>query len=119
MELITNVALEAGFTGGLVVDYPHSTKAKKYYLFLQAGETKETLDQVISTIPKNEEIEDNEVVEYKTDKQTVRNRRKNNKKAAYKSRDWILKKKQRQRKQGRDVRKDTKYTGRKRRGHGC
>lgn len=26
--------LRAGFTGGLVVDYPNSTKAKKYYLCL-------------------------------------------------------------------------------------
>lgn len=27
-------SLRAGFTGGLVVDYPNSTKAKKYYLCL-------------------------------------------------------------------------------------
>lgn len=31
-----------------------------------------------------------------------------------KSRDWVLEKKARQRRQGRDVRPDTKYTGRKR-----
>jgi 18S rRNA (guanine1575-N7)-methyltransferase len=29
--------MRAGFTGGLVVDYPNSTKAKKYYLCLFAG----------------------------------------------------------------------------------
>jgi 18S rRNA (guanine1575-N7)-methyltransferase len=29
VDLITNAALENGFTGGLVVDYPHSAKAKK------------------------------------------------------------------------------------------
>jgi 18S rRNA (guanine1575-N7)-methyltransferase len=29
IDLITNAALENGFTGGLVVDYPHSAKAKK------------------------------------------------------------------------------------------
>lgn len=33
-----------------------------------------------------------------------------------KSRDWILAKKERQRRQGRDTRPDTKYTGRKRSG---
>ena len=29
MELITHQAMRAGFTGGVVVDYPNSTKAKK------------------------------------------------------------------------------------------
>lgn len=28
------IFLRAGFTGGLVIDYPNSTKAKKYYLCL-------------------------------------------------------------------------------------
>jgi hypothetical protein len=30
MELITSAAMRCGFTGGLVVDYPNSTRAKKY-----------------------------------------------------------------------------------------
>lgn len=30
VELITHHSMKAGFTGGLVVDYPNSTKAKKY-----------------------------------------------------------------------------------------
>jgi len=29
LELLTSAAMTAGFSGGLVVDYPHSTKAKK------------------------------------------------------------------------------------------
>jgi 18S rRNA (guanine1575-N7)-methyltransferase len=29
MELVTQYALRAGFTGGLVIDYPNSTRAKK------------------------------------------------------------------------------------------
>ena len=29
MELITRQAMRAGFTGGVVVDYPNSTKARK------------------------------------------------------------------------------------------
>jgi 18S rRNA (guanine1575-N7)-methyltransferase len=32
MEMITAAAMRCGFTGGLVVDYPNSTKAKKYGL---------------------------------------------------------------------------------------
>ena len=37
MELIMYQATRAGFTGGVVVDYPNSAKAKKYYLCLFAG----------------------------------------------------------------------------------
>jgi len=37
MSLITSAAMRCGFQGGLVVDYPNSTKAKKYYLVLFAG----------------------------------------------------------------------------------
>jgi len=34
LELITQQSMKAGFTGGLVVDFPNSTKAKKYVLSL-------------------------------------------------------------------------------------
>lgn len=37
MELITSSAMKVGFSGGLIIDYPHSTRAKKYYLCLFAG----------------------------------------------------------------------------------
>ena len=37
MELITTAAMKAGFAGGLVVDYPNSTKAKKFFLCLYCG----------------------------------------------------------------------------------
>lgn len=37
VELITSQAMKAGFTGGLVVDYPNSTKAKKIFLCLMTG----------------------------------------------------------------------------------
>ncbi len=37
LELVTAVAKRCGFGGGLVVDFPNSTKAKKYYLVLFAG----------------------------------------------------------------------------------
>jgi 18S rRNA (guanine1575-N7)-methyltransferase len=30
VDMITQQAMRAGFTGGLVVDYPNSTRAKKY-----------------------------------------------------------------------------------------
>lgn len=37
IEMITKQAMKAGFYGGLVVDYPNSTKAKKYFLVLMTG----------------------------------------------------------------------------------
>jgi len=30
MELVTQMAMKAGFGGGLVVDFPNSTRAKKW-----------------------------------------------------------------------------------------
>ena len=35
--MIASSALRVGFSGGLVVDYPNSTRAKKYFLVLAAG----------------------------------------------------------------------------------
>jgi len=32
--MITSAAMKSGFSGGLVIDYPNSTKAKKYYLVI-------------------------------------------------------------------------------------
>jgi 18S rRNA (guanine1575-N7)-methyltransferase len=34
IEMLTTSAMKAGFSGGLVIDNPNSTKAKKYYLVL-------------------------------------------------------------------------------------
>ena len=34
MELITQQAMKAGFTGGILVDYPNSTKAKKFVIHI-------------------------------------------------------------------------------------
>src|SRR5690348_10655374 len=37
VELLTSAAMRAGFTGGLLVDYPNSAKAKKSVLVLSSG----------------------------------------------------------------------------------
>lgn len=37
IDMLTKSAMKAGFSGGLVVDYPNSSKAKKMYLVLDAG----------------------------------------------------------------------------------
>lgn len=38
VHMITRAAMKCGFNGGVVVDYPNSARAKKYYLVLQAGQ---------------------------------------------------------------------------------
>ncbi|XP_017547306.1 probable 18S rRNA (guanine-N(7))-methyltransferase [Pygocentrus nattereri] len=109
LELITAQAMRAGFTGGMVVDYPNSSKAKKFFLCLFAG--------VSGVLPKglgSETVDRN--VPNQVQFTGQRSRFKNMKgKSVKKSKDWILEKKERQRRQGKEVRADTKYTGRQRR----
>ncbi|XP_041924075.1 probable 18S rRNA (guanine-N(7))-methyltransferase [Alosa sapidissima] len=111
LELITGQAMRAGFTGGVVVDYPNSTKAKKFFLCLFAG--------VSGMLPKGL---GSETVERGVSSQaqftTQRSRFKSMRgRSVKKSKDWIVEKKERRRRQGREVRADTKYTGRHRRPH--
>jgi len=48
--MITNAAMKNGFTGGLIVDFPNSKKAKKYFLFLMAGYSDEVMSESKSVI---------------------------------------------------------------------
>ena len=50
MEMITNAAMKNGFTGGLIIDYPNSKKAKKYYLFLMAGYSEQIMKEAKEVI---------------------------------------------------------------------
>ena len=43
--MITAAAMRNGFTGGLIVDFPNSKKAKKYFLFLMAGYSEEIIKE--------------------------------------------------------------------------
>lgn len=106
IELVTSQAMKAGFYGGLVVDYPNSTKAKKYFLVLMTGG--------VAQLPPalGNEAEERRVA-YTKKREMIKAARG---KPLKKSRDWILQKKERRRRQGRDTRPDTKYTGRKRSG---
>jgi 18S rRNA (guanine1575-N7)-methyltransferase len=62
-EMIINAAMKNGFTGGLIVDYPNSKKAKKFYLFLIAGYSEEIMNEARSVImpkAKTENDDDDE-----------------------------------------------------------
>jgi len=106
VELITSQAMRSGFTGGVVVDYPNSTRAKKMFLMLFAGVSNAVMPQALGT-----EGADNTVA-YTSNRERNNNRHRG--KPAKKSKEWIQNKKNRKRKQGKDVRADSKYSGRKR-----
>ncbi|KAJ1460583.1 S-adenosyl-L-methionine-dependent methyltransferase [Pelagophyceae sp. CCMP2097] len=93
--LIATAAGKAGFAGGIVVDYPNSTRAKKYYLCLS-----------METSYRKPVGADG--------KPQVEKRQPRKGKKPRKDRDWVLDKKSHARKNGKDVKADTKYTGRKR-----
>eukprot|EP01121_Diplochlamys_sp_Union-15-3_P009499 TRINITY_DN2592_c0_g2_i1.p1 TRINITY_DN2592_c0_g2~~TRINITY_DN2592_c0_g2_i1.p1 ORF type:complete len:302 (+),score=65.98 TRINITY_DN2592_c0_g2_i1:50-907(+) len=114
MELLTSCAMKAGFTGGLVVDYPHSTRAKKYYLCLFAGVLPNQKQPELPPALTGMEGKTPETIkmEWKRRRDSVKNNKV--RKPLKGSKDWVLNKKERQRKLGKEVRPDTKYTGRKR-----
>lgn len=106
IELITAQAMKAGFYGGLVVDYPNSTKAKKYYLVLMTGGMVK-LPAALGT------EEDSSQIPYSRKRELAHNARG---KPLKKSREWVLQKKERRRQQGNETRSDSRYTARKRSG---
>ncbi|CAJ0760474.1 24097_t:CDS:10, partial [Entrophospora sp. SA101] len=118
-ELIMNIAMRCGFEGGLVVDYPNSKKAKKYFLCLSAGQS--SLDSEKQQLPKalGEEVYDDDdeqkIKSVAYSSQRIQNHQKGKKRKSIKDRDWVLHKKEIARMRGqKQIPIDTKYTGRKR-----
>lgn len=106
VELINQQAFKAGFTGGLVVDNPDSTKAKKFFLVLSCCGFKFKLPKAVDDVEQSNQIKTGNRERFREAKKT----------GNVKTRDWILKKKDRRRRQGKITRPDTKYTARKRTG---
>jgi 18S rRNA (guanine1575-N7)-methyltransferase len=110
IEKITAIAMKCGFGGGLVIDFPNSSKARKYYLVL-SGSMRGFQGSNSASIA--EEATQNQ----KTVKiASVNSLRKVKKGGPISKKEKVTAMKERQRRQGREVRKDTKYTGRERRG---
>ena len=115
VEMITSAALKSGFGGGLVVDFPNSSKAKKYYLCLWAG----FYSTIPQTLPQGLTDENDEEMTSASNLgrsgcKLKTKKRGNKREHRVKSREWILEKKNVQRLKGFEVRPDSKYTGRKR-----
>lgn len=122
-EMIMKAAMRAGFAGGVVVDFPHSTKARKAYLVLTCGPS-----SLQTSLPKGkgedgETCSDDDESDY-DDQQTVgiydrhrpakRSKITKKGKGKGKGKAWVLKKKNQMRNKGYTVPPDTKYTARKR-----
>lgn len=107
VEMITAAALRSGFGGGLVVDYPHSSKAKKHFLVIYAG----FVGNAPQKVPEGLQGDEETIAVNKRD----RVKKKNGKKSGPTYKDKVIAKKEHQRRQGLDVRADTKYTARYRR----
>lgn len=104
VEIVTAQAIKAGFSGGVVVDYPNSTKAKKFFLVLMTAGGQQ-MPAALGT-----EGADNQI----SNEQRRNHVKQSRGKPLKKGRDWIMEKKERRRKQGKDVKSDSKFTGRKR-----
>eukprot|EP00698_Gefionella_okellyi_P019359 TRINITY_DN5922_c0_g1_i1.p1 TRINITY_DN5922_c0_g1~~TRINITY_DN5922_c0_g1_i1.p1 ORF type:complete len:289 (-),score=58.39 TRINITY_DN5922_c0_g1_i1:153-1019(-) len=119
IELITTAAMRCGFAGGLVVDFPHSTKAKKFFLCLLAGSPQEYV-QPRAVGEDYTGDEDTTHVAYSAGRDKAAGSApsrlgKKKQKDSIKSKNWVIKKKERRRRQGLEVANDSKYTARKRR----
>jgi 18S rRNA (guanine1575-N7)-methyltransferase len=119
LSMINRAAMQAGFSGGLVIDYPNSAKAKKYYLCLFAGEPSSVTRK--NVLPRglgedygleNSDAEEQETIAVNKNREYGKKRRVDPKGETRKN--WILRKKESQRKAGEDVRPESRYTGRSR-----
>ncbi|GAX85796.1 hypothetical protein CEUSTIGMA_g13211.t1 [Chlamydomonas eustigma] len=111
-EMMVAAAMKVGFSGGLVVDFPHSTRAKKYFLVLMVG----TSTYIPQAKGLNGEDSNEERSEVKVHGRGSNKKRKMGDGKGSKGKEWIFKKKEQMRKRGHtDIPLDTKYTGRKRR----
>jgi 18S rRNA (guanine1575-N7)-methyltransferase len=129
--LISECAAKVGFAGGIVVDYPNSTKAKKHYLVLSFERAYKAPPGLITGSDGSStarmgvasgggvRVADNDNSRAVGSggggkRGTEKNMIPRKKKGGGKTKEWIVHKKETQRKKGKDTRKDTKYTGRKR-----
>ena len=108
VDQILHAAKVAGFSGGLVIDNPESKKNKKYYLVLTSGAPREPGEQLnLSGVTMD-------AADAESTKRAVNKGRKGRKDIESKK-TFIMRKKELMKRRGKEVARDSKYTGRKRR----
>ena len=123
LQLITASAMRGGFGGGLVVDFPHSTKAKKYFLVLLAGPPDPEFAMPNALGEDGESVAGGSsapvrrgAIREETRQRPKKRAKKGAGKIQKKGKEWVLQKKEAQRRQGKEVRLDSKYSARRRTG---
>ena len=114
VEMITSCAMRCGFGGGIVVDFPHSTRAKKTYLVIHTGFQGHSAPVATPVAAGQIAVGQDRVATVNRVRNLSKNSHKLKRENIVKSKRWIVNKKERQRKQGLEVKSDSKYTGRKR-----
>lgn len=114
--LISETATACGFTGGVVVDYPNSAKAKKHYLVLSFDRSAAQKKGAMLAHAQQQQQQQQQHVQVSGNAQRDKNKKAKpvRKKKGVKTKEWILHKKETERRRGKNVRPDTKYTARKR-----
>ncbi|EEQ99787.1 conserved hypothetical protein [Perkinsus marinus ATCC 50983] len=114
VEMFTSAAMRSGFgSGGLVVDFPHSSKAENHFLVLYADSSNATVPQgLMGTADGKAMVEGDSAV--RNAGRVSRNRglrrrdRLHEGRTAVKARSWTQEEEERHRAQGRDVEHDSK-----------
>jgi len=106
-EFLYTFACRAGFTGGIVTDFPNSTKKKKHFLVLFCG-VKTNKVNMPESLTETHSISS---IKFSKKERLCDLKRK----GKISNRDWIQAKKEKRRLVGKSTANDSKYTGRKRR----
>lgn len=115
IQLIIDVATRCGFEGGLLVDYPNSKKAKKYYLCLFAGQQTGVRNQMPKALGEDGELHPDEAKSIEYGKRRAVIKKNKSQRKSVKDKEWINHKKKVYRDRGdKPVARDSKFTGRKR-----
>ncbi|CAA6664496.1 unnamed protein product [Spirodela intermedia] len=118
-EMIMSYAMRSGFAGGMVVDWPHSTKARKAYIVLTCGPP-----SISGALPKgkgedgescSDSDEEGSQTVHISDRNRPRKRLKTSKKG--RGKEWVLRNKEKRVRRGKEVPHDSKYTARKRKSY--
>ncbi|KAL0094891.1 S-adenosyl-L-methionine-dependent methyltransferase [Phycomyces blakesleeanus] len=115
IKLIIDVATRCGFEGGLLVDYPNSKKAKKYYLCLFAGTQTGRRNELPKALGEDGEMHPDEVKSISNENRRLVTRKRKTNRTSVKDKKWVQHKKEVARDRGdKVVANDSKYTARKR-----
>ena len=102
-ELISTLSTQCGFAGGIQIDFPNSNKSKVHWLVLEVG------GHITNSVQSNGPVVGCRYIP------SFNRPDHNSKKKGNTKKEWIIKKKERQKLLGKKVANDSKYTGRSRR----